>query len=183
MNAAPRWIKAADRPSTGGAKVVKMEGKQILLLDTEVGLFAINNRCPHEGYPLSEGTLGHGEACPALLTCNWHNWKFDLRTGRALDGGDPVRTYPVEARGEEIWIDIADPPAEERRMRALESYRAAFEDYDYERLARELARLVRAGGHLEDGLRAAAGWSHDRDRKSTRLNSSHEIPSRMPSSA
>ncbi|MEO2091127.1 MAG: Rieske (2Fe-2S) protein, partial [Gemmataceae bacterium] len=37
---------------------------------------AISNRCPHEGYPLHQGVL---KQC--VLTCNWHNWKFDLRDG------------------------------------------------------------------------------------------------------
>ncbi|MFP3944467.1 MAG: Rieske (2Fe-2S) protein, partial [Alphaproteobacteria bacterium] len=160
MTAEPEWIKAIDRDAlraAGGAKVVKPGGRQILLLETEEGLFAINNRCPHEGYPLSEGTLGCG-----VLTCNWHNWKFDLKTGRALDGGDPVRTWPLEERGGEIWIDVSDPPAEERRARALANFAAAFEDYDYTRLARELARLEKAGGRAEDALGEAVRHHFDR---------------------
>ena len=61
---------------------------------------------PHEGYPLREGNLD--DRC--ILTCNWHNWKFDLQSGRNLYGGEGLRTYPVEIRGGEVWIDLADPP-------------------------------------------------------------------------
>ena len=57
--------------------VVRPRGKQIALFVTADGVRACNNRCPHEGFPLAEGSLS--EEC--LLTCNWHNWKFDLATG------------------------------------------------------------------------------------------------------
>ena len=71
---------------TKGRKVVRRDGKQILLIEAGERVFAIANRCPHEGYPLSEGTL----SSDCLLTCNWHNWKFDLGTGETLVGRDPV---------------------------------------------------------------------------------------------
>ena len=80
-----------------GKTVAKIGGKQIALFLTADGVRACNNRCPHEGFPLREGTLeASGESC--VLTCNWHNWKFDLASGTALVGRDPVRTYPVECR-------------------------------------------------------------------------------------
>src|ERR1700720_4273268 len=85
-----------------GRKVVRRDGKQVLLLARDGRIFALANRCPHEGYPLSEGTEGPG----CVLTCNWHNWKFDLTNGRALVGRDPVRTYPVELRDGEIYADL-----------------------------------------------------------------------------
>src|SRR5262249_9052133 len=76
------WIDALghDELAAEGSAIVRHEGRQILLLRTEHGLFACANRCPHEGYPLSEGTLTDG----CVLTCNWHNWKFDLASGATL---------------------------------------------------------------------------------------------------
>ena len=73
------WIKSVscDALKRGGRKVFRFEGRQIVLFDTRQGIYACNNRCPHEGYPLREGVLD--EQC--RLTCNWHNWKFDLQTG------------------------------------------------------------------------------------------------------
>src|SRR5579863_1735996 len=124
-----------------GRKVIRRAGKQVLLLAVGNRQFAIANRCPHEGYPLSEGTEGPG----CVLTCNWHNWKFDLSSGAALVGRDPVRTYPVEARGGEIFVDLADPPADAQKMRALKGLDAAIADNDLPRMARETARLERAG--------------------------------------
>ncbi len=124
-----------------GRKVIRRAGKQVLLLAVGNRQFAIANRCPHEGYPLSEGTEGPG----CVLTCNWHNWKFDLSTGAALVGRDPVRTYPVELRAGEIFVDLRDPPAEQQKKRALEGLSAAIADNDLARMGREVARLERAG--------------------------------------
>src|SRR6185312_6517325 len=126
---------------SSGRKVIRRAGKQVLLLAVGGRQFAIANRCPHEGYPLSEGTQGPG----CVLTCNWHNWKFDLATGEALVGRDPVRTYPVELRGGEIFVDLRDPPPEQQRKRALDGLSAAIADNDQARMAREVARLERAG--------------------------------------
>jgi nitrite reductase/ring-hydroxylating ferredoxin subunit len=156
-----------------GRKIVRKSGKQVLLIAAGERVFAIANRCPHEGYPLSEGTL----SSDCLLTCNWHNWKFDLRSGEALVGRDPVRTYPVELRGEEIFLDLTDASADAQRDRSLKGLEAAITDNDMARMARELARLERAGfdardgfahavaarnPHLEDGMThayaAAADW-------------------------
>ena len=156
-----------------GRKLVRHDGKQVLVITQQSRLFAIANRCPHEGYPLSEGTIGPG----CVLTCNWHNWKFDLASGAALVGRDPVRTYEVAERGGEIFIDFRDPPAEECRARALRGVEAAILDNDRPRMAREAARLECAGfdareavvhafrlcgGRLEDGMThahaAAADW-------------------------
>jgi nitrite reductase/ring-hydroxylating ferredoxin subunit len=156
-----------------GHKLVRCAGKQVLVIAHQGRLFAIANRCPHEGYPLTEGTVGPG----CVLTCNWHNWKFDLASGEALVGRDPVRTYEVAERNGEIFIDVGDPPADAQRARALDGIAAAISDNDRSRMAREVARLERAGfdarealvhgfqlcgGRLEDGMThahaAAADW-------------------------
>src|ERR1700679_2583754 len=141
-----------------GRKVIRQGGKQILLIAQEGRVFAIANRCPHEGYPLSEGTPGPG----CVLTCNWHNWKFDLATGAALVGRDPVRTYGVETRDGEIFLDLSDPPAEAQRERALQELEAALLDNDITRMAREMARLERAGFEARDALVHAAAFLNDR---------------------
>ena len=139
-------------------KIVRKAGKQLLLIASEGRLFAIANRCPHEGYPLSEGTLGSG----CVLTCNWHNWKFDLAAGTALVGRDPVRTYPIEDRNGELFIDLTDPPAETQRARALGGLEAAIADNDAARIAREVARLERAGFDAQDAVVHAIRSRNDR---------------------
>src|SRR5580658_7820146 len=133
---------------THGRKLVRCGSKQVLVISHQDRLFGIANRCPHEGYPLSEGTIGPG----CVLTCNWHNWKFDLASGAALVGRDPVRTYAVAERGGEILIALRDPPAEPRRTRALLGLGAAILDNDRARMAREAARLEQAGFDAREAL-------------------------------
>ena len=165
--------ETANDLKTKGRKVVRKAGKQILMIASGNRIFAVANRCPHEGYPLSEGTEGPN----CVLTCNWHNWKFDLASGEALVGRDPVRTYPVKLRDGEIFLDLTDPPAEAQKARALKGLDTALADNDMPRMAREVARLESAGfdasaalvhalhsrgGHLENGMThahaAAADW-------------------------
>lgn len=158
-----RWTRTIDLDELAGKSrtVVRLDGKQIALFATPDGIFACNNRCPHEGYPLREGSLGaDGDSC--ILTCNWHNWKFDLRDGANLYGGDRLRTYPARVADGAVWLDLADPPPAQRRASIMANLRDAFDDEDYERMARELARLRLAGGELTAALAAAIGWSHDR---------------------
>jgi nitrite reductase/ring-hydroxylating ferredoxin subunit len=145
------WIDAGVRGDLAakGRRVFKAGAKQILLIEAAGELFACNNRCPHEGYPLSEGTLS--PAC--TLTCNWHNWKFDLASGETLVGGDRLRRYPVEERDGRIFVDIADAPVAERQTRALANLQDAADDNDYERMAREVARYVKASGDPFEPLR------------------------------
>lgn len=141
-----------------GRAVFRIEGRQIALFDTPQGVLACNNRCPHEGYPLREGFLDEG----CVLTCNWHNWKFDLKTGENLYGGDRLRIYPVEVRGDEVWADLAEPPFEVRQYEIKINLREAFDDNDYQRMARELSRLRLIGADPRDALTDAILWSFDR---------------------
>ena len=96
-------------------KMLRIAGRQIALFHTADGFKACDNRCPHEGYPLSEGSL----STDCVLTCNWHNWKFNLETGENLYGGDKLRTYPVRLNKDEIWLDLAEPPFTERYQRVV----------------------------------------------------------------
>ncbi|MEM7173434.1 MAG: Rieske 2Fe-2S domain-containing protein [Pseudomonadota bacterium] len=143
--------------SEKGSKVIKVGRKQILLWHGNKGVFACNNRCPHEGYPLKEGTVSDG----CILTCNWHNWKFDLESGDTLVGGDKLRRYPVELRGDEIWLDVSDPSGNERADLAIVSLKDSFRRLEYDRMAREIARLKAAGADPLDAIRSAFAWTHD----------------------
>ena len=138
------WIPAglAADLKESGKMVFRKDGKQILLLQKDGRIFAVNNRCPHQGYPLSEGHLS--EDC--RLTCNWHNWKFDLESGETVVGGDQLRSYPVRLDGEKILVSLAEPDRAVARARALENLFACFQRYEYDRMGRELARYKSAGG-------------------------------------
>ena len=145
-----------------GRHLFKLHGKQIVVFAGDGGVFACNNRCPHEGYPLMEGSLSQGDAGDCVLTCNWHNWKFDLASGETLVGGDRLRRYPVEILDGEVWVDIADPPAGEIAAGALDALRDSFRRHEYDRMAREISRLQKAGADPLEALRGAFAWTADR---------------------
>jgi nitrite reductase/ring-hydroxylating ferredoxin subunit len=143
---------------TNGRALTKIEGRQIAIFATESGLYAINNRCPHEGYPLVEGTLQ--DSCS--LACNWHGWKFDLRSGEALEGRDAVKTYNVENRAGDIWVEVLPPDPVEEQSKAFTELKEAVEEHDYSRIARALARHKKYGGAPKEPLRQILFWSKDR---------------------
>ena len=66
-------------------------------------IYAVDNRCPHMGFPLKDGSVKDG-----ILTCHWHHARFDLASGGTFDlFADDVRAFDVEIRGDEIWVDTA----------------------------------------------------------------------------
>ena len=155
----PKWFRAIALAELekSGRGLFRKDGCQIAIFKSGSGILACNNRCPHEGYPLSEGSL---DDC--VLTCNWHNWKFNLETGVNLYGGDRLRTYPTEIRGADVWIDLSDPPFETRYHEINRSLEDAFKDNAYDRIAREIARLRLLGADPLDAVRHAIYWSFER---------------------
>ena len=87
-------------------KIFKHGAKQVVILKKKKRLYIFDNRCPHEGYPLREGTVDGN----CVLTCNWHNWKFDLESGKNLFGDDHLRTYPYKIKDGYVWVDFNDAP-------------------------------------------------------------------------
>ena len=143
----------------GGQMVVKEGKKQIFILQLANQVFALDNRCPHEGYPLSQGSFDQ-KSC--ILTCNWHNWKFDLNTGTCTVGGDNVKTYPVKIQKETIKVDITEPSAEEMKRQITKGLKVAFEKRAYGQIGRELARYLFNNLDPLDGLKQAILWSYDK---------------------
>ncbi|WP_134681265.1 nitrite reductase small subunit NirD [Paracoccus ravus] len=84
-----------------GARVVKTQTGCIAVFRTaDDRVFALDDRCPHKGGPLSEGIV-HGTS----VTCPLHNWVFDMNSGEA-QGADEgaVRTYPIRVENGRILI-------------------------------------------------------------------------------
>jgi nitrite reductase/ring-hydroxylating ferredoxin subunit len=92
------------REATGGCLSVQFRNSTIALFYHNSRVYAVDNRCPHMGFPLNLGTVKDG-----ILTCHWHHARFDLNSGGTFDqwAGD-VRSYPVEIREEtEVWVDLS----------------------------------------------------------------------------
>jgi nitrite reductase/ring-hydroxylating ferredoxin subunit len=155
------WIETikTEELEQKGRVIVRDGARQIALLKTKDRIFAVDNRCPHEGYPLKEGTVDPNNC---VLTCNWHNWKFDLTTGKNIVGEDDVTVYETKQEGGKVWIKIPEIDKEKLREQILGHLRTAFVRQQYGRLARELARL-----HFNDidpitALKKAIEWSYDK---------------------
>ncbi|MFL5922012.1 MAG: Rieske (2Fe-2S) protein [Gaiellaceae bacterium] len=98
-----------------GRLVVSVEGHSICLLAENGDIHAVDNRCPHMGFPLHRGTVNDG-----ILTCHWHHARFDLCTGGTFDQwADELRRFPVEVEDGEIYVDVtpARDPVEHQRAR------------------------------------------------------------------
>src|SRR5690606_2783137 len=114
------WVDvAAEVEITPSRPAVLRLGRQrvAVLRNDEGQLWAVDDRCPHEGYPLTQGQL---RGC--TLTCAWHNFKFDLRDGRCLKGDEAVAVYPVRVVGGRVEVDprpAADEGAVERGLQRL----------------------------------------------------------------
>ena len=150
-------VCAIDELLPQSARLYKQDGHQLALfrLDGDE-LFAIDNRCPHEGYPLVDGKV---KDC--LVTCAWHNFKFDLRDGSCVLGDEDVRSYPVRIREARVEVDLADPDPAEAIARLWASLEAALLERRMGQAARDVVRLLQLGVSEEEVLFAAARFDAD----------------------
>src|SRR6266508_3670006 len=85
-----------------GRLVVRLDRYTIALFAEGVDVHAVDNRCPHMGFPLHRGTVSDG-----ILTCHWHHARFDLCTGGTFDQfADELRRFPVEVEGDDVYVDL-----------------------------------------------------------------------------
>ena len=153
----PRWTPAfaLDRLAPGNAKISTHGATQVAVFRLPDGeLYAVDNRCPHEGYPLAQGSVN---GC--TLTCEWHNYKFDLRDGNCLMGEEGVRTYPVRVSGGTIEIDLAPP--DEMISELWADLERAIGKHETGRAARNVVRLLDLGVDPIDVALAAATYDAD----------------------
>ena len=85
-----------------GRLVVSAGGHALCLFADGDDVYAVDNRCPHMGFPLNRGTVADG-----ILTCHWHHARFDLCSGGTFDQwADDVQRFPVEIRGDDVYVDV-----------------------------------------------------------------------------
>lgn len=109
------WHKVLDNKKElqeGRVMTVTAGHKGICLTHFEGKICALNNKCPHQGGPLGEGSIENG-----MLRCPWHGWDFHPCTGNSPDGHDDgVETYPVKIEGEELFVGLEAEPPHERTI-------------------------------------------------------------------
>jgi len=101
-----KWHKVLNKASELGESRVMtvMAGhKDICLTNYNGKICALDNKCPHQGGPLGEGSIENG-----ILRCPWHGWDYHPCTGKAPGFDDGVAAYPVEIRGEAVYVGLEE---------------------------------------------------------------------------
>lgn len=100
----PEFIKvakASDLPP-GAGKTMDVGGKRIALFNDGGAYRAVADTCLHRGGPLGEGSLEAG-----IVTCPWHHWRYDTKTGECVDRpGMRVAAYPVKVEGGDVFVEV-----------------------------------------------------------------------------
>ncbi len=96
-------VARLDEVRPGALALVEVDGRRLALARVADTVYAFDDTCTHHGGPLSEGRLAG-----ARVTCPWHGWMFDVRTGECLmpSRGGRVATYPVAIEHDEIWLEL-----------------------------------------------------------------------------
>ena len=85
---------------TQGAVTVRAGRQRIAVFADGADVWAVDNRCPHMGFPLDQGTVRDG-----ILTCHWHQARFDLRSGCTFDlWADDVPRFETRIEGDEVYV-------------------------------------------------------------------------------
>ena len=97
------WIKAIAESELkdGIPVVVEVEEKKVLLVRSEGKVYACGNECSHYHAPLSDGLV-----TAHVVTCPWHNARFDIRDGQLVSppGLNGIPSYETKVEGSHVWV-------------------------------------------------------------------------------
>lgn len=97
-----------------GCISVTSQGHDIVVFYHQDNVYALDNRCPHMGFPLNRGSTKDG-----ILTCDWHHARFDLKTGGCFDlWADDVPIFPVSVKDGKIWASVLERHENEEALKA-----------------------------------------------------------------
>lgn len=100
------WVRAAhvsDVPADCGLELV-LAGRIVGLFRVDDDFFAMDGICAHQGGPVAKGGV-----CGAIVTCPWHGWQYDVTTGKHELSEIRQQTFPVQRRGDELYVDMEQP--------------------------------------------------------------------------
>ena len=86
----------------GEGKTMTANGKEIAMFNVGGEFFAIDNICAHRGGPLGEGMLDGN-----VVTCPWHGWRYDVKTGAsAVMPNIKQKSFPVKLEGDDVLVEV-----------------------------------------------------------------------------
>ena len=86
----------------GEGRVIEAKGHTLALFNVDGTFYAVDNGCPHRGGPLGDGDLDG-----TFVTCPWHGWRWDVRSGaNANNPAVRVPCFPVTVEQGEIFVDL-----------------------------------------------------------------------------
>lgn len=142
-----------DELKARGCRVVTGGGHTIAVFYHKDQVYAVDNRCPHMGFPLDRGTVKDG-----ILTCHWHHARFDLSSGGTFDPfADDVRSFPVSVVDGEVWVDPS-PPEPDQVKRWSARLEDALEDNIRLVIAKAVLGLQSAGAEYRVPLEIGASF-------------------------
>ncbi|MBE82514.1 MAG: hypothetical protein CME21_08105 [Gemmatimonadetes bacterium] len=132
---------AADEIKEGKSKPFTIKGAHIAVFKDNGVYHAVDNRCPHMGYPMSEGTVRDG-----VLICHWHHWEFDLKTGGCfLTTGDDLKSFPLRVDEDGfVCVGLSGGEQEEARRRLIDRGKRTLEQGLKDRSSFLIAKAVTA---------------------------------------
>jgi thiamine pyrophosphate-dependent acetolactate synthase large subunit-like protein/nitrite reductase/ring-hydroxylating ferredoxin subunit len=112
-DAAPtRWHRVDILPDEGRVITAVVDGRSIALTRCGGRIGALDNRCPHQGGPLGEGSIENG-----WLRCPWHGYDYDPTTGAPPEGfSDAPAAYPVRESDGAVLVALPDLGGHERSV-------------------------------------------------------------------
>ena len=107
-----RKVPDADVPEEGRVRSAVLDGQSVALTRCGGRLGALENRCPHQGGPVGEGSIENG-----WLRCPWHGYDYDPATGRPPEGfTDAVTAYEVDERDDGVFVRLPSRPERRRTV-------------------------------------------------------------------
>lgn len=143
----------ADEVKDGSYKLVQFEHTPVAIFRQKGKLFAIDNRCPHMGFPLCKGEVHEG-----IVVCPWHHWKFDLATGGCFSAGEyDVTSYQIKEENGAVLLGESLNGGSDRLFQRYEgALREGLKSGDSFQIAKAVAQFLRAGGEEKRLVRFAA---------------------------
>lgn len=138
-----KWFPALslDDLAVGARFLYREDEKRIAIFRiSHDEIYAVDDRCPHEGYPLVKGSVD-----AKVITCQWHNFKFELSSGKCLKGNEDLRVYPTRVRDGQLELHLVEQSSADQISAKEASLREGLRLGRMGQVSRDCVRLLQLG--------------------------------------